>query len=217
MSGLPSASALAGKKVALVVESQFVPPEIRIYQERFASYGAQVDLVSRLWGQPSQRFYSTIEPGVQEKLEWLEVKLDFDQVDVTSYAAVVVAANYVSVRLRWSDREDVHGDNAAYLARDVPAARFVQRAMADRRIIKGMPCHALWLLTPSPELLRGRHVTCNKVLLADVLNAGAVYMAPSPGTPAEKQVVVDGDLVTNTGWHASAELVDRMADLMTSH
>jgi protease I len=50
------AKPLAGKKIAVVVESQYVPGEIRIYQERFAEYGATVVLMSRLWGKPSQRF-----------------------------------------------------------------------------------------------------------------------------------------------------------------
>ena len=31
---------LAGKKIAVLVEAQYIPAEIKIYQERFASYGA---------------------------------------------------------------------------------------------------------------------------------------------------------------------------------
>jgi putative intracellular protease/amidase len=205
---------LAGKKIAVVVESQYIPGEIKMYQERFAQYGASVDLVSRLWGQSSQRFYSTVEPGVSDALEWLEVKKDFDQLDLDDYAAVVVTANYTSVRLRWSEREDVNALNAAEVARDVPAARFLRRAMQNPKIIKGAPCHALWLLTPSPETLAGRKVICNKVVLADVTNAGAVYTPCPPGTPEDKQVIVDRDLVTNNSWHATAELVDRITDLI---
>lgn len=205
---------LKGKKIAVVVESQYVPQEIDIYQKRFASYGATVDLVSRLWGQPKQEFYSTVEPGVVDKLQKLEVSKDFDAVNVDDYAAVIVAANYVSVRLRWSEREDLNAGNAAEVARNVPAARFVRRAMENPRIIKGLPCHALWLLTPSPDILAGRKVICNKVVLADVVNAGALYTPCPPDTPAEKHVIVDRDLVTNDGWHASEELVDRIADLI---
>ncbi|WP_133511014.1 type 1 glutamine amidotransferase domain-containing protein [Candidatus Thiosymbion oneisti] len=203
---------LAGKKIAVVVESQYIPGEIRIYQERFAAHGAEVELVSRLWGQSSQRFYSTVEPGVVDALEWLEVTTDFDDIDLEDYAAVIVSANYTSVRLRWSEREDLNTDNAAEVARSVPAADFLRRAMADPRIIKGLACHALWLLTPSPDLLAGRKVICNKVGLADVINAGALYTPCPPGTPAEQQVVVDRDLVTNNSWHASAALVDAVKD-----
>jgi putative intracellular protease/amidase len=209
-----SDNSLSGKKVAVVVESQYIPHEVRIYQERFASYGATVNLVSRLWGQAKASFYSTDEPGVQDQIETIEVDLDFDQVNLDDYAAVIVAANYTSVRLRWSEREDVTHSNAAEVARNVPAARFVRRAMENPNIIKGMPCHALWLLTPSPDILAGRKVICNKVVLADVVNAGAIYTPCPSGTPPEKQVVVDRDLVTNNGWHASEELVDRIKDLI---
>src|SRR5262245_11062189 len=64
---------LAGMKVAVIVESQFIPQELRIYRERFESYGASVEFVSRLWGQPKQRFYSTVEPGVVDNPQYLEV------------------------------------------------------------------------------------------------------------------------------------------------
>lgn len=206
------AKPLAGKKIAVVIESQYVPGEIEIYQKRFAEYGAEVHLMSRLWGQSSQRFYSTVEPGVVDEMQWLDVKFDFDNVDLNDYAAVVVAANYTSVRLRWSEREDLTSGNAAEVARNVPAASFARRAMENPNIIKGMACHALWLLTPSPDLLAGRKVICNKVVLPDVLNAGGIYTPCPPDTPPEKQVVVDRDLVTNNSWHASEALVDAVKD-----
>lgn len=62
--------------------------------------------------------------------------------------------------------------------------------MMNPQIVKGALCHALWILTPVPELLNGRKVICHTVVLADVLNAGAVYV------PDESHVVVDRDLVT---------------------
>jgi putative intracellular protease/amidase len=205
---------LINKKIAVLVESQYIPGEIKIYMERFVQYGATVDFISRLWGKPSVRLYSTIEPGVVDTLEWLEVTKDIDQVNPDEYAAVIVAANYTSIRLRWSEREDVNNGNASQVARNVPAVRFFRRAMENPRIIKGAPCHALWLLTPAPEILAGRKVICNKVVLADVINAGAIYSPCQPGTPPEKQVVVDRDLVTNNSWHATEELVDRIKDLI---
>ncbi|MFO1127212.1 MAG: type 1 glutamine amidotransferase domain-containing protein [Rhodospirillales bacterium] len=209
---------LKGKKIAVVVEAQYVPGEIRIYQERFASYGATVDLVSRLWGAPSQRFYSTVEPDGQGNvppIEWLEVSVDIERVDPGDYAAVIVAANYTSVRLRWIDGDaPINAGNAAQYARNTPAARFFRRAMENPKVIKGAPCHALWLLTPSPDILAGRKVICNQVVLADVINAGAIFTPAPPGTPAEQQIVVDRDLVTNNSWHASAALVDKIRDLI---
>lgn len=215
-----SDSSLAGKKVAVVLESQYIPGEIKIYQERFGSYGATVDLVSRLWGQPSQTFYSTVEvidgKAVPPAPEFIEVTHDFDHINVADYAAVVVAANYTSVRLRWIGDVEINADNAAELVRSAPAARFFREAMLNPKIIKGAPCHALWLLAPSPEVLKGRKVICNQVVLADVLNAGGIYTPCPPGTPGPKQVVVDRDLVTNNSWHASEELVDRIRDLIVN-
>jgi putative intracellular protease/amidase len=211
MNGKP----LTGKKIAVVVESQFIRQEIKIYVERFSEYGATVDLVSRLWGQPQQRFYSTVDPDLGDtSVEWIEVSKDLDNANLEEYAAVIVAANYTSVRLRWSERDDVTAANAAEVARGTPAARFFRRAMQNPRIIKGAACHALWLLTPSPDVLAGRRVICNKVVLADVINAGAIYAPCPPDTPPEKQVVVDGDLVTNNSWRATEELVDRVRDLI---
>ncbi len=207
---------LAGKKVAVLVEAQYIPGEIKIYQERFASYGATVDLVSRLWGQTTGRFYSTFEPGVVDPVEWLEVSKDIEGPNAVSpddYDAVIAAANYTTVRLRYSEREITTG-NAAEVARNAPAARFFRRAVENPKVIVGAPCHALWLLTPSPDLLAGRKVLCNPVVLADVINAGAIYTPFPPGTPGPQQVMVDRDLVTNTGWHASEALVDAIRDQM---
>ena len=36
---------LANKKIAVLIEAQFIPHEIKTYQERFAAYGATVELV----------------------------------------------------------------------------------------------------------------------------------------------------------------------------
>lgn len=63
-------------------------------------------------------------------------------------------------------------------------------AMMNPQIVKGALCHALWILTPVPELLNDRKVICHTLVLADVLNAGAVYV------PEESHVVVDRDLIT---------------------
>ena len=71
-------------------------------------------------------------------------------------------------------------------------------------------------MTTSPDILAGRKVICNKVVLADVVNAGGIYTPCPPGTPEDKQVVVDRDLVTNNSWHATAALVDAIKDLIVN-
>ena len=72
------------------------------------------------------------------------------------------------------------------LVRSPAAVRFMAGAMMNPQIVKG----ALWILTPAPELLKGRKVICHTVDLADVLNAGGIYV------PDPMYVVVDRDLVT---------------------
>jgi putative intracellular protease/amidase len=203
---------LAGARVAVLVESQFIPEELRIYRERFGQYGAEVELVSYLWDKPALHFYSTVEPNGDgtPPVEWVEVSADVTRVDLASYAAVVAVANYPSVRLRHVDPPPP-GADPVQAAREAPAVRFIRRAMADQRIVKALPCHALWLLTPSPDVLAGRRVACNPVLIADVMNAGAHYVAPG-GRQDSEHVVVDGDLVTSASWHATERLVDTVKD-----
>jgi putative intracellular protease/amidase len=204
---------LAGKRVAVIVESQFIPQELDIYRRRFESYGATVDFVSHLWGHPTLRFYSTVEPGVVDQLQYLDVSIEIDNIKPSDYAAIIAAANYTTVRLR-SVTPPPPGVDPRGQVRKAPAVRFFRDAMADRRIVKGAACHALWLLTPSPEVLRGRRVVCNTVVLADVLNAGATYVPFPPDTPEPEQVLRDDDLVTNTSWHAAKLLVDTIKDII---
>ena len=47
---------LQGKKIAILVESDFYEPEIWYYQHRFAEEGAEAHFLTRLWGQPSLEF-----------------------------------------------------------------------------------------------------------------------------------------------------------------
>jgi putative intracellular protease/amidase len=205
---------LANKKIALLIEAQFIPHEIRTYQERFAAYGATVELVSRLWGNPSLRVYSTVEPGVVDAVEWLEAKVDVERVSPSDYAAVIIVANYPSVRLRWNENAAVSASPAA-AARSAPAVTFFRNAMHDRDVVKGAPCHGLWLLTPSPDALAGRRVTCNPVLLADVVNAGASFVPAPTAEPWDRHVVTDDDLVTSTSAHnpeVCARFVDAVKD-----
>ena len=190
---------LSGKKIAVIVESQYVPQEIKCYQERFASYGATVELLSYLWGNKSLAFYSTVEPenGVVPPIEWIEVSKDVKDAEPGDYAAIIMAANYASVRLRWNEAV-LTSANPQVDIRATPTVHFFRRAMANPSVIKAAPCHGLWLLTTSPDILADRRVTCNPVILSDVLNAGAVHVPVPAGTNWYEHVVQDGDLITNT-------------------
>lgn len=202
---------LAGKKIAVLVESEFVPGEIAEYRRRFHELGAEVHFMSRLWGQPRQTFVSDVDSPkatlaeTQEQLQFLDVDIDFQQVDLAEFAAVIMAANYTSVRLRHFE-VPAGQPVSAEMVRSSPAVQFFARAMRNPRIVKGALCHGLWILTPVPELLAGRRVICHEFVLADVANAGAI------DTNSPNHVVVDGDLVTGRSWHDVGPFVDAIAD-----
>ena len=200
---------LAGKKIAVLVESEYIPHEIAYYQQRFQELGATVDLMSRLWGQQSATFISDIDPlGKDRTPHYLIVKKDFNDVEVNDYAAVLMAANYCSVRLRYFQPPAGYPVSADQVQTS-PAVEFFAKAMANKSIVKGALCHGLWILTPT-ELLKGRKVICHTVVLADVLNAGATY-EPSP-----TKVVVDGDLVTGYSAEQVEPYVEKIAERITA-
>lgn len=194
---------LGGKKIAILVESEFIPEEIECYQKRFEELKATVHFMSRLWGKPSIRFFSDEDTG--KTPQTLEVQIDFQNVDINDYVAVIMAANYTSVRLRYFDPPPGVPITPEQV-RTAPAVQFYAKAMANPKIIKGALCHGLWLLTPMPELLKGRRVICHEVVLADIINAGAIYV-PSPSG-----VVVDGDLVTGRSRHEVNQFIDAITE-----
>jgi deglycase len=166
---------LTGKKIAVLVESDYYEPEIAYYQHRFAEENAELHLMSRLWGQPALTFY-----GHEYKAP-LSCEESFEHISdeqLHGFDAVIVPSGMVADRLRYT--EDV--------AKLPPATEFLQRAFADASIIKGIICHGLWLVAPAPELVRGRPVAAHNNLFGDVRNMGASY--------TDQDVVVDGDLVT---------------------
>ena len=80
--------------------------------------------------------------------------------------------------------------------------------MVNAAIVKGALSHGLWIMTPHPELLAGRRVTCHRVVQADILNAGAVYdSAP---------FVIDGDLVTGDSGANVLPFIDAICGQLTS-
>ncbi|MEH2181617.1 DJ-1/PfpI family protein [Nostoc sp.] len=194
---------LGGKKIAILVESEFIPEEIEAYQKRFSELKATVHLMSRLWDNPSVRFFSNEDTGNTTRT--IDVNIDFQNVDVNDYAAVIMSANYTSVRLRYFEPPIGQPVNTEQV-RTSPAVQFYAKAMANPRIIKGALCHGLWILTPIPELLKGRKVICHEVVLADIINAGAVYTTSPTG------VVVDGDLITGRSKHEVEPFIDAITE-----
>jgi protease I len=174
---------LKGEKIGILMESDFYEPEIWYYKNRFPEEGAEVHFLTRLWGQQSITF-----KGHEYHLpfECRESFENMDDVTLKSYSAIIVPAGMVSDRLRYT--EDIN--------KLPPACEFLKRAFAQKTIIKGIICHGMWLLAPVPELIRGRKSVVHNNLLGDIKNMGGIYV--------DKDVVVDGDLVTaRTGGHCN--------------
>ncbi|ONK14124.1 DJ-1/PfpI family protein [Streptomyces sp. MP131-18] len=167
---------LTGRRIGILVENDFVEEELSYYQRRFAEEGAEVVLLTRLWGQSSLRFTGhdrgapVVVAGDLERLDYAEL---------SGLAALVVPSGQVADRLRYSENVD----------RLAPAVELMRRAFRMPQLVKAFSCHALLLLTAAPDLVRGREVTCHNNLVGDVRNMGAHY--------TDLDVVVDGDLVTS--------------------
>jgi protease I len=203
---------LSGKKIGVLVENKFIPEEINAYQVGFRTLGAEVEFISRLWygdyKPDSATFYSDVDPLDSQPWESpqpLKVSRDISTVKPSDYAAVIMSANYTSVRLRYSTEPESLPPRS--LVQSSPAVGWFAEAMRNPRIIKGALCHGLWILTPNPDLLKGRTVVCNLVVLADVLNCGAnAVMNP--------KVVVDKDLVTGYSKHEVIPFIQAIAAQM---
>jgi deglycase len=186
---------LEGKKVAVLVESDYYEPEIWYYQRRFAEEGAEVHFLTRLWGQERITFTGhewRVPFDVDESFEGM------DDEELRGYDAVIVPSGMVADRLRYT--EDI--------AKLPPATEFLKRAFAEPSVLKGIICHGMWLVAPAPELVRGRRVVAHNNLLGDVKNMGAEYV--------DEDVVVDGDLVTGrTGGHChlfAKKIIEMLAE-----
>lgn len=166
---------LQGKKIGILIESDFYEKEIFYYECRFLEERAELHFLTRLWGQPSQTFF-----GHEYKIpfECHESFEDMDDATLRSFSAIIVPSGVVSDRLRYT--EDIR--------KLPPASVFLQRAFAEAHIIKGIICHGMWLASPIHGLIKDRRVVVHNNLIGDVRNMDAIY--------TDQDVVVDHDLVT---------------------
>ncbi|MFA8450151.1 MAG: DJ-1/PfpI family protein [Bacteroidales bacterium] len=179
---------LTGKKIAVLLEAEFIPSEINYYAEFFSALGAEIYLMSHLRGQKEKTFVSDIHgPDCKFKdIKTITIKTDVHFEIPSKYDAILVASHHCSARLR-----EIHMPDSPFENTNVKvstAVHFFGEAMKNNQIVKGALGHALWILTPRKELLEKRKVTCNSIILADVLNAGGNYV--------DDNVVTDNDLVT---------------------
>jgi protease I len=209
-----------GRKIAVVVEHKFIPEEMEAYRSGFALRGYEVEFLSRLWYpgyQPqSNTFFSDVDPSDNRPWEGpsgLLVTTDISTVRPESYAAVLMAANYTSVRLRYADLDlaKLSDDELANFephahVRKAPVVRFFADAMRNKNIVKGYLCHGLWILTPNPHLLQGRSVICHTVVMADIVNCDAQVKLTRHG------VVTDDDVVTGFSKDERVPFIAAVAD-----
>ena len=186
---------LKGKKIGILLEGDYYEPEIWYYKFRFAEEGMDVHFLTRLWGCKSLTFKGHEYHIPMDCSESFENMTDDE---LKSYAAIIVPAGMVADRLRYTD--DVN--------KLAPAVEFIKRAFSQKKVLKGIICHAMWLVAPAPELVRGRKAVVHNNLLGDAKNMGIIYV--------NEDVVVDGDLVTGrSGGHCNVfakkiiELIDK--------
>lgn len=172
---------LQGKKIGVLIESDFFENEIFYYQFRFPEEGAELVFLSRLWGNPGITFL-----GHEFRAPYY-CNRSFENMsdeELNSFDCIIVPSGMVSDRLRYTESVD----------EIPPATEFLKRAFANPGILKGIICHGLWLVAPATELVRGRRLVCHNNLHGDAIAYGAQFV--------NQDVVVDGDLVTaRTGHH----------------
>jgi protease I len=185
---------IAGKKIAVLLETDYYEKEIFYYQYRFAEEGAKLHFLTRLWGQPRITFHGhefKVPMDCDESFE------NMSDDELNSYSAIIVPAGIVADRLRYTD--DVR--------QLPPATAFMKRAFAEKKIIKGIICHGMWLMAPAAEILKGRKAVVHNNLIGDARCYGLEYV--------DQDVVVDGDLVTaRTGGHChlfARKIIDMIA------
>jgi protease I len=187
---------LKGKKIAVLLESDFCEYEIWYYKLRFPEEGAVLDFLTRLWGERSLTFRSHDHRSVE-----MECDKSFENMrdeELRGYAALIVPAGFVADRLRYSK----------VVGQLPPAVQLLKRAFGEKSVIKGFICHGLMLASRIPEVLKGRRVVCHNNLYGDVTNMGAIYV--------DEDVVVDGDLVTAREANSCARFATTIIDLLTN-
>src|SRR3990170_2633567 len=124
--GAPAPSLrIKGKKIGILMESDFYEDEILYYKHRFPEEGAELHFLTRLWGQPSLTFHGHEHQAAFEVHESFEGMSD---AELRSFAAIIVPSAIVADRLRYT--EDVR--------RLPPATEFLKRAFAEPAILKGI-------------------------------------------------------------------------------
>lgn len=171
-------------KIGVLIESHFDETEYHRFGEFFPKHGYAVEYLSHLWGQPQLTFQGN------DITAEVVVKTELVGLSPTDYAGLILIGGYAMDRLRYEDKPHEGRPSQA------PAVVFLRHAVEamDRgQISIGAICHGLWLFCASPELIKGRKLTCAHNIMCDVVNAGGI---PVYDGDKLKDTVVDRGLVT---------------------
>lgn len=172
---------LEGKKIGILLESDFYEPEIFYYERRFAEEGMDVHFLTRLWDQEQLTFKGH---EYQVPFTCHESFEEITDEQLNEFAAIIVPSGIVADRLRYTD--DVQ--------KLPPASAFMKRVFENKNVIKGIICHGMWIMAPVAELIQGRKAVVHNNLLGDAKCYGMEYV--------NEDVVVDEDFITaRTGGH----------------
>ena len=168
---------LSGAKIAVLIESDYYEPEIAYYQHRFAEEGAELHLLSRLWGQPSLTFFGHEYKAPLQCTESFEAISDEG---LHAFSAVIVPSGMVSDRLRSTS---THGTGCAFataLAANLAQGRQLQYAIVLAKAYVTWSA-GLGYRTPGWEVrLDGRNLNDQRAPVSvSELGDGQVYLLPA--------------------------------------
>jgi protease I len=138
---------LAGKNIAILVDTAYQEMEVWYPLYRFQEAGAQCVLVA---AEAGKTYLSKVGyPATAH--------LSYDAVSADDFDGVVVPGGYAPDHIR----------------RHAKAIQFVKDMDAQGKLVASI-CHGPWVLC-SADILRGRRATCFFAIKDDVVNAGAIY------------------------------------------
>ena len=150
---------LQGKRILSIVSEDYDDLELFYPMLRLREEGATVDVAGLKKATYQGKFGLSVESD-----------LAFDDVDITTYDALLVPGGWAPDKLR---RFNVVLDFVRY--------------MNDNDRVIGQICHAGWVLS-SADILKGRTVTSTPGIKHDLMNAGANWV--------NEPAVADGNLVS---------------------
>jgi len=139
---------LAGKRIAVLVDSLYQELEVWYPYYRFVEAGAQVVLVGPKAGETTGS-----KLGYPAKAD-----ISFDDAKADDFDGVVIPGGYAP----------------DYMRRHTAPAGFVADLNAQGKLVASI-CHGGWLLCSARGMLKGRKVTSFFAIQDDMANAGAVW------------------------------------------